>query len=246
MISLPIPDRNSSIKYQDIEYSGHNLGAIVSSLTRGKVPSGHNAHLDPDLREESLERTAGWLPVLGQTASAQGHIRNNGIQEGDIFLYYGLFRDAVRTDGGYSWVPGTTARHVIWGWMEIDSIRPVADLDARERDVYGYHPHLSGNRGGNNTLYIGRKAGVFSHYSERLQLTHPNSAKPSVWRLPAWLYPEEGRYPLTYHTDLKRWGREKGHVQLQSVAKGQEFILDCTEYPESRAWLKDLLSLLGN
>ena len=241
MISLPIPDKNSPVKYEDIECSGHNLGVIVSSLTRGKVKPGHFAHLDPDLRNECPERKTGWLPVLGQTGSAQGHLRNQNIQCGDVFLFYGLFRDSVKKVDVYAWEPGTTAKHVIWGWMEIDRILPVADLSVEERDIYENHPHLTGNRGANNTLYIGRKSGVFSHYSEKLQLTLPDSPKPRMWRLPVWMYPEGGKTPLTYHSNLDRWVEREGHSLLQSASRGQEFVLDCADYPDSVAWLNGLI-----
>lgn len=91
------------------------------------------------------------------------------------------------------------------------------------------------------TVDHGYKSGVFSYYSEKLQLTLPNSLKPGIWRLPAWMYPIDDKTPLTYHSDLVRWEEKEGYVQLQSASRGQEFVLDCSDYPEAHDWLANLL-----
>ena len=74
MLSLPIPDSDSSIKYEDIRWNRHSVGDIVSSLTKDKIHSDFRAHLDPDLVRGSIHRPKGWRPALGQIAAAQGHI----------------------------------------------------------------------------------------------------------------------------------------------------------------------------
>ena len=85
-------------------------------------------------------------------------------------------------------------------------------------------------------------AGVFDHYSSSLQLTKLGGRNASIWQLPHWFYPTGSKTPLTYHSDLKRWKRENDYVQLNSVARGQEFVLDCRHYPEATRWVGDLLS----
>ena len=52
--------------------------------------------------------------------------------------------------------------------------------------------------------------------------------------------PYNGRRPLTYHCDMERWWTTGNWTELRAVAKGQEFILDCDEYPEAIAWLSGL------
>jgi hypothetical protein len=46
---------------------------------------------------------------------------------------------------------------------------------------------------------------------------------------------------LTYHGDQSRWQQVKDGVMLTAVSRGQEFILDCGDYPEAINWLAELL-----
>ncbi len=97
MISLPIPDKRSPVRYRDLTWRGRNLGDVVEALARGKVKRTFGAHLDPDLRRGALRRPAGWRASLGQIGAAQGHLRKQRVVPGDLFLFWGLFR-AVDAD----------------------------------------------------------------------------------------------------------------------------------------------------
>ena len=55
----------------------------------GDDRSDAGAHADPDLIAGARKRGAGWLPSLGQIGAASGHLRNQGVQVGDLFLFYG-------------------------------------------------------------------------------------------------------------------------------------------------------------
>ena len=48
---------------------------------------------------------------------------------------------------------------------------------------------------------------------------------------------------LTYHSDESRWQRVNEGVMLKAVSRGQEFVLDCDDYPEAITWLAELLML---
>jgi hypothetical protein len=61
--------------------------------------------------------------------------------------------------------------------------------------------------------------------------------------LPACFYPSEEKPALTYHPNKERWKIESHEwVILNSVAKGQEFILDTKYYPGIDDWLIRLFS----
>ena len=252
MIPMPIPDRKSPIRYQDITVAGENLGAIASELTRGKTRPDHFAHLDPDLVPSAYPRAPGWRPLLGQVDAAQSVLAREGVGPGDLFLFFGWFRRVTRLSGRLKFVPGAPNLHAIWGWLQVDEV--IAVGNETHPTWMDYHPHMvAGSRGSNNTLYVAREtltldgiplgvsgAGVFSRFDDRLLLTKPGCNR-STWMLPAWFAPEPPRPPLGYHTDLARWQLEGDRVQLRSAARGQEFVLDANHYPEALSWLADLL-----
>ena len=81
--------------------------------------------------------------------------------------------------------------------------------------------------------------GVFSHAQPIRRLTAPGKSR-SAWLLPPWFYPVD-RTPLSYHGSLERGTRHSDGFVLNSVAKGQEFVLGLAQYPEANAWLKEIV-----
>lgn len=251
MIPMPIPDKTSPIRYQDITVAGHNLGKVAADLTKERVRADHFAHLDPDLIDSAYPREPGWRPMFGQVGSAQSVLAREGVGPGDLFLFFGWFRRATASSGRLRFIPGAPDLHVLWGWMQIDEVVPVGSVE--HPDWMQYHPHLAGPRGSGNSIYVARDklalngidlelagAGVFTHFDDRLQLTKPGS-KRSLWQLPSWFAPDASRPALGYHTDPSRWRRHSDRVDLQSAARGQEFVLDTARYPEAIDWLRDLV-----
>ena len=43
--------------------------------------------------------------------------------------------------------------------------------------------------------------------------------------------------------NLRRWERSGASAKLASVSRGQEFVLDCDDYPEAPGWLRQILML---
>jgi hypothetical protein len=256
LLSLPIPSPGSPIRYRELTMAGYAVGRLVETLTNGRLGAVHSAHLDPDLRAEAYSRAPGWRPLFGQDGAAQGHLANQGVGSGDLFLFFGWFRQVERVADHYRFVRGAPDLHVLYGWLQVDTVwaletRPAVPNWAR------YHPHVHRDAEANNVIYVARKtlslggcvdrapgAGVFTHYHERLRLTAPGRSR-SIWRLPRWFYPVEGREPLSYHTNPDRWARGDAHTLLRSVPRGQEFVLDADQYPEALSWARTLVAEYG-
>lgn len=256
MISLPIPDKRSSIAYSDIKCDGVDLGRVVSELTRGRIRSDFRAHLDPDIRRGSMSRAAGWRPVFGQCGHAQGHLRNCGVSAGDIFLFFGLFRQVTIRGGQFAWAVGSRPLHIIWGWLQVGEIIAVdgpASVPAWAR----YHPHCAMEGEKNNVLYVAARdlalpgcvktrlqgSGVFNRFARHLQLSDPKAARHGEWRLPVWMFPGSGKTPMTFHADLSRWARQDGATLLRCVSRGQEFVLGESDYPELSEWVMRMVGI---
>ncbi len=255
LYSLPIPDKKSPIAYSDLDCDGINVGQLVSQLTRDPKRVHHYAHLDPDLREDALTRQPGWRPILGQAGSAQGHLRNQRVVPGDIFLFFGSFRPVELVDGMWRFVKSEPPRHVIWGWLQIGEVLKVDDLRDSDIPWARYHPHFAYEPDATNTLYlaadslsvgehsnINTGAGFFPRISSDLVLTKPGSANQTLWRLPSWFYPSDGISKLSYNPSMNRWSLDGSYCYLKSAARGQEFVVDATGLNDAQAWVVSLLS----
>lgn len=265
LLSLPIPvtenqraEGERGIRYQDLEFGGQPLDQIIRQLRfrcRDQFPYGE-AHLDPDLdpgRFAPSERD--WKRSFGQQGNAQTHLDGCGVREGDLFLFFGWFKQAELRNGQLRYVRGARDLHVIFGWLQIGTILRVGQ-DIVPNWLH-YHPHIvnADLYGDNNTIYVARKklnlngedsalagAGIFSRFNDALRLTAPDEHRRSYWRLPRWFYPfgNRPRPPLTYHENPRKWTLNGDHVILESAYPGQEFVFDTGEYPEAVGWVGSL------
>jgi hypothetical protein len=251
LCSLPIPDAGASTTYAKISsFNGLAIAQIVEDLTRGRVRRGDGAHLDPDLRRDSVARAPGWRPIFGQAAAAQSHLAKQKIGPGDLFLFFGGFRCADQAGSTFRFVRSAPKLHVIFGWLQVGRIARATNGLVAEIPWANGHPHLAApDRYKNNTLYFASDrltslginasgAGTFDRIRPELTLTETGS-NCSAWQLPRWFEPRE-RPPLTYHGAPARWTDCGTSTRLRSVGRGQEFVLDLDEYPEARGWLRSI------
>jgi hypothetical protein len=126
LLSLPIPqDRpGSGTSYTSIrDVTGSSLAGIMNQL-QIPVPA-DGAHLDPDLVRAAVPRDRGWRPLIGQDSQAERHLENQHVGPGDVFLFFGLFRQTVPWDGQLRWAPGAPMLHVLFGYLEIGEVRHI-------------------------------------------------------------------------------------------------------------------------
>lgn len=252
MVSFPIPDPQSQIRYADIRGNAHaSLGELISDLS--EVSPEDRAHLDPDLSAHSLNRSEGWRPVFGQTGSAERHLQNNAVSPGDLFLFFGLFRRVQRLEEHWKYVRASRPIHVIFGWLQIAERIPILKWPT-ERRWATYHPQFCQPRSPLNVMYVSTEylslpglkteipgAALFSRYRPALQLTAPESRSSSHWLLPKCFEEQLDRPSLTYHKNQARWSRHDDGVLLSSAGRGQEFVLDCDKSPGVISWITELV-----
>jgi hypothetical protein len=252
LVSLPIPGGPGEITYDDLHFERHSLGKIVEDLTRRRLKRTHAVHLDPDLRRAARNRATGWRAIFGQGGAAEAHLRNYGVTVGDLFLFFGWFREAELHDGSYRYKRGAPNLHILYGWLQVGAVLTFPERHFAKIPWAEYHPHFYGAFG---TVYLasdhlctrGRSydlpaAGVFRRYSDSLRLTSPNSNGRGIWQLPKWFYPRNNESPLSYHPNITAFEKHRDYTILHSAARGQEFILDTTEYPEAIKWARRLIT----
>jgi hypothetical protein len=183
---------------------------------------------------------------LGQVAAAQGHLANQGVERGDLFVFWGLFRPAEH-EGRWKFVG--KAEHRVWGWLQIgEMIELGADGShaLAERPWLNNHPHTRAGWTVQNVLYVACEKLTLGSCvlplpgSGALKVGYRLSgggAKISTWRVPDWLNPRCGGSGMTYHPP-QRWA-EDGTVQ--SAPRGQEFVAFPRNDGNAVAWLTALM-----
>jgi hypothetical protein len=252
LLSLPIPSSGGRVRYRELQYDGVDVAELVSDLTGGKVAPDDPAHLDPDLLPAVVPRAPGWRPAFGQVDTAQIHLANQRVGPGDLFLFFGWFREVERISGSWRFRRGAPDLHVLLGWLQVDEVLDVArdrQEALRRHPWLESHPHLW-TSAVPNVIYVAAQqlrvsdlkdgalpgAGVFPRLSPGIVLTKSGQRLRSVWRLPACFLPCEGLTPLSYHEAPNRWALEADGVELHTVGRGQEFVLDLVAYPGVARW----------
>jgi Nucleotide modification associated domain 3 len=262
LYSFPIPSRSAELRpglqrvcYDGIKCGDVSMGTLVDSLAKGHVVGSDEVHHDPDLDYSSLHRDKGWRPIFGQSGGAETQLRRAGVDSGDVFLFFGMFRHVEGAEGGYRYVRGSDRVHVLFGWLQIEERLSVDDAAARLPWAQ-QHPHLCRRSAEpNDTVYLATKhlviggrdtglpgGGVFDSFRDELVLTAPGRTM-SWWMMPGWFRPlRDGHECLTMHSNPKRWGFREDHVLLETVARGQEFVFDTSGYPSAEGWLSSIIT----
>jgi hypothetical protein len=233
LLSIPIPDRSGSISYDSLTYQGLSYYKILSDL----IPSSlkHNkerlvldkkttCHLDPDLIESTYIREGSWRGVFGQSGAAETHLRNNDINKGDIFLFFGWFRKTIIEEGVLHYCKNDkSGRHIIYGYLQVGEIIDLAKNEKLPKWVK-YHPHIN-KKASMNRLYIASEKLSFADnikgyggfkLNNKLILTKEGLSR-SKWHLPKIFQGLE----ITYHSK-ESWKED----YFQCALRGQEFVIE--------------------
>jgi hypothetical protein len=250
LCSIPIPYKEG-ILYSEIHFGKRSLQQIGSGVK--SEWNGGPAHLDPDLRSESLAtRPAGWRAAFGQSSAAAGHLEKQGVGEGDLFLFFGWFRKTEMKDGKLKFCRKDIGRHIIYGWLEVGKVIEVGRAEndwklPRNLQFLDHHPHVrfAEHERHPNRVYVvsesGLGAGLFRTESDGLVLTKPDCAR-SQWQLPKGVFDSlfTGR-DLSYHGRELRWKLGDDGVRLTAVSRGQEFVFDGFKHPVAYEYFARLI-----
>ncbi|MEX2803633.1 hypothetical protein AB3329_00755 [Streptococcus sp. H31] len=193
LLSLPIPAKNDFLTFDELEYDGVAYADILRQL-RGKEDEFNHSHchLDPDIRKQVRKISIpDWQPAFGQINSAQGFLRNQQVGLGDLFLFFGWFRQTegdLKT-GTLRFKKDAPDLSVIYGYLQIGDL---INQPEKLQTAYPWHPHSHSFRAekATNMLYLASESlsfnkplsgsGVFQ-LSENKILTMPGATR-SVWK----------------------------------------------------------------
>ena len=178
--------------------------------------------------------------MFGQIGAAQSHLANQGVGKGDLFLFYGWFRQSVEHNEGLDYVRGSDGFHTLWGYLQVGEVWPVRTTDP---PVWATsHPHfkydgLKSFTNPNNTVYVARErlsfdprlpgSGSLGAFRPQLRLTKQGSTR-SVWDLPICFDPIRGSH-MSYNLSQNFIPSEDGRQTVLTANRiGQEFVVDPT------------------
>lgn len=216
-LSLPIPAGVAS----RTSYDALGLGEHARRASRGKIGGGDLCHHDPMFLED---KDRGGTFLFGQCGAAQTHLVNQRVGVGDVFVFFGLFREEASGE----------PHHRISGFMEVEEIVDLMQPAPADLVALG-HPHALTPHGKNDVVYRGPGATARTA-PDSLRLTVAGGP-PTLWHRPKWLRPGG----LSYHDRADRWlpgGR------LRSVARGQEFVADVGKRQPPRDWLAGVIAAI--
>jgi hypothetical protein len=252
LLSIPIPSisEENGIPYTSISTQNGSYYDIMSQL-RLHIPENGLCHFDPDLIPSAYPRKKGWRGIFGQSFSASSHLKNNEVEIGDIFLFYGSFKKTAYNSSGSLVFIDNQILHVIFGYLIIGDIielgkETMMHFKSKNSSLKWafYHPHLINDKyGERNVVYfakdnIGDKNGYGAFYFNKdLVLSSPNKSR-SIWRLPNFFHYQNG-IKISRHSDINRFADLKTHCELKTVNIGQEFVVSGSS--SAYAWATDLI-----
>lgn len=239
LLSFPIPSSNDKHKFTELYYKGKSYYDIIKELNpKTNITEDSMCHFDPDLQFDTMNRNKGWRPLFGQTGSSQGHLRNSKVGHGDLFLFFGRFRKTEYVNDNLAYKKDAPIIHLIFGYLQIGEI--YSDISELPEEL-SFHPHAQKEKyygDKNNCIYVASESlsfdneisgGGFLKFRDDLVLTKKGEAL-SRWELPSFFK----NVNISYHSSKSF---KLGY--FQSVAKGQEFVIDANTEVEN--WARKII-----
>lgn len=239
LLPFPIPDNTGIVTYSELKFGEKPLYDIIAELKRTpEVAPNKDCHLDPDLRKSLKQRHADWQPAFGQADASLSELKNHGFGIGDLFLFFGWFRQTEEYKGRLRYKPKAQDVQLIYGYMQVGEI---IDKNADVPEWLNEHPHAAKIKQGSHkdciylpsehlSLLPALPGASMLHYDESLVLTAQGMSR-SKWALPE------------FFKDIKISHRPKQPADgsyFQSPSIGQEMVWEATA--ESVEWLKNICS----
>lgn len=240
LLSLPIPQDQDNHSFGDLIHNGITYEQIILELKPGNkfMLNKAKAHLDPDLRRDVCTRPNKiWRSIFGQSGAAQTHLKNQSVAIGDLFLFFGWFRQTEIFNGRLRYVRKSPHLHILFGYLQIDEIYA---LPGRHPEYLLHHPHANEIHKNlkTNCMYVAKDRLTFNEtldgwgtfeLKNNLVLTKAGYSR-GRWELPEFFK----ELTISHHT---RDSFRNGYFQTVDI--GQEFVIQGDE--RLTLWAKGLI-----
>ena len=234
MLSFPIPAgvNEIGVKSENLNFKNKNLKEIFTELNHKNTSINH--HYDPAINHRFGNIKTG---IFGQSGSSAGHLRNQNITKGDIFLFFGTYNYVRIEDNLYKYEK-CWPFHAIWGYLIVDKVLNNRSEIEAEADLLKNHPHFQNiDLYNNDIVYYGNNFGHFN-YSDNLRLTKIGYKK-TIWSLPIEFHSKE----MTYHSNIHKVINDN-KTEFQIFPKVQEIVVKMDD--SLKSWTTDIISHKNN
>lgn len=246
LLSLPIPVKKAEQGelYNSLYYKNKSYLQIIKEL--GVKLQVKSCHLDPDLHVNNRSRPKGWMSAFGQQGAAAKHLMNEGVEAGDLFIFFGTFKRTFLDNRSKLRFENDYPRHIIFGFLKVGELIDLSTASDKIKSKYYWHPHIQNDYGKNNLLFVASKQkGVLKKnygivkYNDRLVLTRDGYRK-SIWELPEFFHPDKGT-KISRHLKEKRFDMRGDKTIMQTVGIGQDFVVHAEDRRVAN-WASNLIN----
>ena len=244
IFSIPIPQNlESPSRYKDLQFNGISGSDALKESSVKKITENDYCHHDPALNQK--------IGIFGQASSSQTELKNCGVGIGDLFLFFGWFKQFS--------LNGRDILH-IFGWLQVSKILSGEELIKnflKNNDIQ--HPHGYGNTSKyrNNTIYVGTKNliidqkrlnlrgfGLFKESAPDLILSSSKHTR-SMWKLPKEYFYDSLKEENGLFLNRINWTDKANYLVNTNKGPGQEFVLNSEKNPKVMKWALDLIRKHG-
>ena len=229
LISIPIPSKynDDCYKYLNFDCNNRHISTILNDLTNNQIKingkikvvdyndTKFKCHYDPQIIDDYF--------TLGQTGKALNHLDNQGVNVGDMFVFYGLFQKIDFFNNKWQYIEKPF--HYIFAYMIVEDILDVNPkyMNSQKYSFLNKHPHLQKNflkKYPYSKIYIGRKFKYF-HFDEKRIITDlVDFEGVSKWKIPLDFDFSDS---ISFIKNMKV---SNGYCYIQHKGPGQEFVIN--------------------
>ncbi|MDO5519648.1 MAG: hypothetical protein Q4G58_04045 [bacterium] len=246
LLLLPRPSEEGYVRYDELFYNGTSYLEIIRSLnpTIAEELKDAKCFPNPDLTEHSYKKESNWKANFTQYGPSEGHLSSQRISVGDIFLFFGWFKQTeINEENQLTYVKNAPDLHIIFSYLQIGAIIKNKNYILKKYkwhnnliDVIKSTKHYSIYLPTKKLSYNNRQSGYGQlKFSDKLVLTK-QGLPCSKWDLPDLFRRPD--VTISYHNNYTN-GFIPGKDYFQSSNIGQEFVINGTH--DLKAWVCHLI-----
>ena len=247
LLLLPKPVEDGTIHYQELTYQGQSYYDIAVSLDENLQETLKNAscHTGCFINPASHVPPLEWYPAYIHNGPLESHLSRQNVSVGDIFLFYGWFRQ-TEYDNTYRlrFVPDAPELNIVFAYFQIGAI-------IKDNSFFSNHYNWQLNTLTNkrfvisSTIYLPTKKLSYNNhqpgcdilsYSSKLILTKPGYHY-NQWQLPDFLCSPD--VTITYHNNRNN-GFLSGKDYFKASPISEEFVIHGSH--DLKHWVHNMIN----